>query len=177
MTLLPSSPTVRGFTAHNLRGSVRYLRRRLERQITRGSAATACLTDRSVDGAVSAAARAAAHASRRARRLARRLARVSLRRMVRGGPGILPDVSLAALWHRIRFETGPASCPTSCSQRFGGWFGQDGPSVLPGGSLASVRFGRSFDAFGACQTARATTALRVRQGKEYAHTPDPSGCG
>jgi len=52
MTILPSSPTVKGFTANNLRGSVRYLRRRLERRMVRGSTATACTTDRSVDGAV-----------------------------------------------------------------------------------------------------------------------------
>jgi len=117
MTLLPSSPTIRGFTANNLRDSVRYLRRRLEHRIARGSAAAACLTDRSVDGAVCAAARAAAHASRRARRLARRLARVSLRRMVRGGPGVLPDGSLAALRRMVR----------------------RGPGVLPDGSLAALR--------------------------------------
>jgi len=72
---------------------------------------------------------------------------------VRDGPGILPDSSLATLRRRIRFETGPASCPTtrsrrfagrfeggpsSCptarSRRFDGWFGQDGHGVLPGGS-------------------------------------------
>ena len=29
MTILPSSPTVKGFTANNLRGSVRYLQRTL----------------------------------------------------------------------------------------------------------------------------------------------------
>jgi len=181
MTVLPKSPTVKGFTANNLRDSVRYLRRRLERRIARGSLVAACLTDHSVDGAVYAAARAVAHASRRVRQLARRLARVSLRRMVRGGPGVLPDGSLAVLRRRIRFETGPASCPTarswrfsgwfeaglvSCptarSQRFGGWFGRDGPGILPGSSLASVWFGGSFDAFGACQTACATTASQVR---------------
>ena len=96
-----------------------------------------------------AAARLAAHASRRARRLARLLTWVSLRRMVRGVPGVLPDTSLVALRRRIRFETGPASCPTarsrcfgewfeagpaSCmtarSRRFGGWFGQDRPGCL-----------------------------------------------
>jgi len=78
MTILPSSPTVKGFTANNLRGSVQYLRWWLERWITRGSAAAACLTDRSVNGTVYAAARVAAHASRRAQRLARWLASVSL---------------------------------------------------------------------------------------------------
>ena len=181
MVLLPSSPTIRGFTANNLRGSVRYLRQQLERQIARGSAATACLTDRSVDVAVCAAAHAAAHASRRARRLARRLTRVSLPRMVRGWSGVLPDGSLAVLRQRIRFEmgpasyptdrsrrfggwfeAGPASCPMARSRRFGGWFARDGPGVLPGGSLASVWFDGLFDAFGACQTARATTASQVR---------------
>jgi len=162
MILLPSSPTVRGFTANNLRGLVRYLQRRLECRIVRGSAATACLMDRSVDGAVCTAARAVVHASRRACRPARRLTRISLRLMVRGGPGILPDSSLAALRRRIPFEKGPVSCPTAGSRRFGRWFSQDGPSILPGGSLALVRFGGSFNAFGACQTARATTASRVR---------------
>jgi len=130
MTLLPSSPIIRGFTANNLRGSVRYLRWRLERRIARGSAATACLTDCSVDSVVWAAARAAAHASRRVRRLARRLACVSLWRMVRGGPRVLPDGSLAALRRRIRFETGPASCPTARSRPFGGWF-EAGPVSCP----------------------------------------------
>jgi len=91
--------------------------------------------------------------SRRARRLATWLAHVSLRRMVRGGPGVLPDGSLAALRRSIRFETGPApcptartwrfsgwleagtaSCPTARSRRFGGCFGRNGPSVLPAGS-------------------------------------------
>ena len=59
--------------------------------------------DRAVDGAVCLVARAAAHASRRARRLARWLARLSLRWMV-------------------QIETGPASCPSARSRRFGGWF-------------------------------------------------------
>jgi len=177
MTLLPSSPTVRGFTANNLKDSVRHLGRRLERQIACSSAAAACLTDHSVDGAVYAVPRAAAHTSRWARPLARRLARVLLRRMVRGGPGVLPDGSLVVLWQRIRFETGlvscpmarlwrfsgwfeagPASCPMAHLWNFGGWFGRDGPGFLPGGSLALVRYGGSFDAFGACQTAHATTA-------------------
>jgi len=161
MTILPSLPPVKGFTANNLRGSVRYLRRRLERRIARGSAAAACLTDRSVDGVVCAAARAAAHASRRARRLARRLARVALaedsirdvpgvlpdgslaalRRMVRGGPSVLPDGSLAALRRMVR-STNPVSCPAARSRRFGGWFGRDGPGVLPGGSLDNCLTGK-----------------------------------
>jgi len=94
ITLLPSSPTVRGFTANNLSGSVRYLRWRLERRIAHGSVAAACLTDHSVDGAVCAAACVVAHACRRARQLARQLDHVSLRRMVPGGPGVLPDGSL-----------------------------------------------------------------------------------
>ena len=76
---------------------------RLERRIVHSSAAMACSTDRSVNGAVCVAARTAAYASIRARRLARRLARESLRWMV-------------------RIETGPASCPTAGSRRFGGWF-------------------------------------------------------
>ena len=138
MTILPSSPTVKGFTANNLRGSVRYLRRHLERRIIHGAAAAACLTDRSVDGAVCTAARAVAHALRRAQRLARGLARVSLWRMVRGRPGVLPDGLLAALRRRIRFETGPASCPTARSRRFGGWLEAD-PASCP--MARSRRFG------------------------------------
>jgi len=118
MTLLPSSPTIRRFTANNLRGSVWYLRWQLERRIARSSTATACLTDHSVDGVVWAAARAAVHASRRIRQLARWLACVSLRRLVRGGPSVLPDGSLAALWRMVR----------------------GGPGVLPDGSLAVVRW-------------------------------------
>ena len=62
---------------------------------------------------------------------------------------------------RIRFEMGLASCPTARSRRYGGWFGRDGPGVLPGGSLKSVRFGGSFNVFGAGPTARVTTASRV----------------
>ena len=38
------------------------------------------------------------------------------------------------------------------------WMVGGGPGVLPNGSLASVRFGGSFDAIGASHTARATTA-------------------
>ena len=136
MTLLPSSPTVRGFTANDLRGSVRF-----------GSVPAGC--------GLSAGSYAAPR-----QRLARRIARISLRRMVRGGPGVLPDGSLAALRRRIRFETGPASCPTARSRRFGGGFDsrrawrlarrlargasaedaiRDGPGVLPDGSLAALR--------------------------------------
>jgi len=102
MTLLPSSPSVRGFTVNNLSGSVRYLRQQLECRIACSSVAAACLTDRSVDGVVCAAARTAVHASRRVQRLARQLARVSLRRMVRDGPGVLPDGSLSALRRMVR---------------------------------------------------------------------------
>jgi len=196
MTLLPSSPTVRGFTANNLRGSVRYRRRppaaarAPDRTRLRGNG----LLDGSLGGrlGVRGGSRGGACNSRRARRLARRLARVSLWRMVRGGPGVLPDGSLAALRRRIRFETGPASYPTARSWRFGGWF-EAGPASCP--TARSRRFGGWFEAgpaacltarscvasaggsietspascpaarsrrFGGCQTARATTASRVR---------------
>jgi len=94
-----------------------------------------------VDGAVCPAAHTAAHASRRARRLARRLTRVSLWRMVRGGPGVLPDGSLVALRRRIRIETGLASCPMARSRRFGGWF-EAGPASYP--TARSWRFGGWF---------------------------------
>ena len=130
MTLLPSSPTVRGFTANNLMGSVWYLRWGLERRIARGSEPTACLTDRSVDSVVWAAARTVAHASRQIQRLARRLACVSLRRLVGGRRGVLPDGSLTALRWRIRFEKGPASCPTARTRHIGGWFEVD-PASCP----------------------------------------------
>ena len=104
-----------------------------------------------------------ADGSRGARCLAQRLARgASVQYSIRDGPGVLPDGLLAVLRYRIRFETGPVSCPMSCSRCFSGWFSRGGSDVLPSGSLASVRFGGSFDAFGACQTARLTTASRVR---------------
>ena len=161
MTILPSSPPINGFTENNLRGSVRYRQRPpaaarvLDRTRLHGNG----LLGGSLGGqlGVRGGSCGGTCSSRRARRLARRLARVSLRRMVRGGPGILPDGSLAALGRRIRFETGPASyptarsrrfggwfeagpasCPTARSRRFGGWFGRDGPGVLPGGSLPAL---------------------------------------
>jgi len=64
MIVLLKSPTVKEFTANNLRGSVRYLRWRLEHRIVRGSVATARSTDRLVDGAVRAVAPAAARSVR-----------------------------------------------------------------------------------------------------------------
>ena len=174
MTVLLKSPTVKGFTANNLRGSVRYLRRRLERRIARGSAAAACLTDRTrlrgsglLDGSLGgrrgvrggsrggawfetgpAACQTARSCrfgggfdSRRARHFARRLARgVSAdgsrraqrlaRRLARGASA---DGSV---------ETDPVSCPAARSRRFGGWFGREGPGVLPGGSLDNTQGGR-----------------------------------
>jgi len=154
--------------------------------------------------------------SRWARRLARRLARgASAEDSIQDWPGVLLDGSLASLRRRMRFETGPASCPTARSRRFGGGFDsirarrlarrlacgtsadgsvETGPAYCP--TARSWRFGRSFGLrrarhlarrltrvslrqmvrdgpcslpdgslvyrFGACQTARATTASRVR---------------
>ena len=117
MTVLPRSPTVKGFTANNQRGSLQYLRRRLERRIVCGSAATACSTDRSMDGAVCAAAR----------------------RVVRGGPGGVPDGSLMSPRRSIRIETGPAACPAArlCVASADG-ADRDGPGILPDGSLVSL---------------------------------------
>jgi len=161
MTILPSLPPVKGFTANNLRGSVWYRRRppaaarAPDRTQLRGNG----LLDGSLSGrlGVRSGSHGGACSSRRTQRLARRLARVSLWRMVRDGPSILPDGSLAALRRRIQFETGPASYPTARSQRFGGWFeagpasfptarswrfggwfGRDGPGDLPGGTLAAL---------------------------------------
>ena len=146
----------------------------------------------------------AAPRQRLARRIARWTARCARRlaqpRMLRDGPGGLPDGSLGYRFGGW-FEVCPASCPTARSWRFGGGFDsrqarplaqrlargasanglrrarrlarrlargasvdgsvKTGPGVLPGGSLALVRFGGSFDAFGACQTARAITASQV----------------
>jgi len=70
--------------------------------------------------------------STRAWRLAQRLAR-----------GALAD--RLTLWRMVWIETGPASCPTARSQCFGEWFAmlrrmvQDGPGILPDGSLAALR--------------------------------------
>jgi len=84
---------------------------------------------------------------RQAWHLAQRLTRVSLRWMVRGGPDILPVGSLVSLRRWVR--CGPGGLPdSSFVYHFGGW-----------------------------STTRATTASRVRYGKEYTHTPDPPGCG
>jgi len=145
MTLLPSSPTVRGFTGNNLRGSVRYRRRppAAASAPVRTRLRSNGLLDRSLGGwlGVRGGPRGGACSSRRARRLARRLARVSLWRMVRGGPGVLPDGSLAVLWRRIRFETGPASYPMARSRRFSGWF-EAGAASCP--TARSWRFGGWF---------------------------------
>jgi len=100
MTLLPSSPTVRGFTANNLRGSVRYWSRPparalgdLPQWVARQAAMAVGLTHAS-------AACVYRSGSRRARRLARRLACIA----------------------SARLEMGPAACPAARSYRFGGWF-------------------------------------------------------
>ena len=136
-TVLLKSPTVKGFTANNLRGSVRF-----------GSVPAGC--------GLSAGSYAAPR-----QQLARRLARgASAEDSIRDGPGVLSDGSLAALRQRIRFETGLASCPTVRSRRFGGGCDsrrarrlarrlargasaedsiRDGPDVLPDGSLLALR--------------------------------------
>ena len=71
---------------------------------------------------------------------ARRLARgASADGSDRGGPGVLPDGSLAALRRKVRIEAGPAYCPTARSQRFGGWPGD----AVPGdGSLDNCLTGK-----------------------------------
>ena len=171
MIILLKSPTVKGFTANNLRGSVRYLRQRLERRIVCGSAAMACSTDRSVDGTVCAAARAVAHAVRLVLGGAPDDLCVSLRRMVRRLPGGCPTACVT-LRQMVWIEAGPAycpkarscrfgerfdacaaACPTACVYRFGGWCGPgrawrtaDGSLVsLVGISSADLRFGGSRD--------------------------------
>jgi len=94
MTILPSSPTVKGFTANNLRGSVRYWSRPparalgdLPQWLARQAAMTVGLTHAS-------AASVYRSGSRRARRLARRLARIA---SARDRPGGLPGGSLVSL--------------------------------------------------------------------------------
>ena len=155
MTLLPSSPTVRGFTANNLRGSVRYRQRpppaarAPDRTRLRGNG----LLVGSLGGrlGVRGGSFGGTCSSRGARRLARRLACVSLRWMVRGGPGVLPNSSLAALRRRIQFKMGPASYPTARSWRFGGGFEAGPASCL---TARSWRFGGWFDTCSAaCPTA------------------------
>ena len=97
---------------------------------------------------------ASADGSRQVRCLAQRLAHSgSAEDWIPDGSAGLHVGSLAVLRRRIRFQTGPASCPTArsrcfggwfemglascptaCSRRFGGWFSRDGPGVLPGSS-------------------------------------------
>jgi len=60
---------------------------------------------------------------------------------IREGPGVLHDGSLAALRRMVRIESGPASCPTSHSCRFGWFRFQTSPA--------------------SCPTARSTTASRI----------------
>ena len=79
-----------------------------------------------------------------------------LRRMVRDGPGVLPDGSLAALRRMVRDASADGSrwarrtarrlaCGASAdgSRRFGAWF-EMGPAYCP--TARSWRFGRSSDA-------------------------------
>ena len=60
------------------------------------------------------------------------------RRVVRGGPGGVPDGSLMSPRQRVRIETGPAACTAArpCVASADG-ADQDGPGVLPDGSLVS----------------------------------------
>jgi len=150
MTILPSSPTVKGFTANNLRGSVRSLRlggngslngllggRRLP-----GGCPAACATVRPWFRGDGSARRIVGGCSAHARWLPDGL-RVSIRRMV-------------------RFETGLAACPTARSYQSGvvdrstharrlpdglrislRRMVRDTPGGLPDGSLVSVRCGGS----------------------------------
>jgi len=87
----------------------------------------------------------------RARRIARRLARVSLRRRVRfeTGPAYCPT---ARPWpFGGGYETCPASCPTARSRRFSGGY-ETCPASCP--TARSYRFGGWCDACqAACQTA------------------------
>ena len=93
MTVLPRSPTVKGFTVNNLRGSVRYWNR--PPTGTLGS-----LPSSSRDGG------ATADGLTHARRLARRLAYIA---SVREGPGVLPDSLL--VWVRLGGWFG--ACPAA----------------------------------------------------------------
>jgi len=140
MTLLPSSSTVRGFTANNLRGSVRYLRRPLaaawapdrtrlhgnglldgslggRRGVRGGSHGGACFE--TGPAACQTACSCIASADGSDRDVPGVLPDgllVALRRMVRRMPSGVPD----GLRISFRFETGPAACPTARSCRFGG---------------------------------------------------------
>ena len=105
MTVLPRSPTVKGFTVNNLRGSVRYWNRP-------PTGALGSLPSSSRDGG------ATADGLTHARRLARRLAYIA---SVRDGPG----GSLVSLRRDGSVREGPGVLPDSLLVwvRLGGWFG------------------------------------------------------
>ena len=101
MTILPSSPTVNGFTANNLRGSVRYWNRPQARTAVRdGGWFDAC-----------PAACPTAFASLRFEAgpaAARRLARgPSSDGSIRDEPGVLPEGPLAAIRRMVRSRRAP----------------------------------------------------------------------
>jgi len=105
---------------------------------------------------------ASADGSRRGHCLAQQLARgASTEDSIRDGPGVLPNGSLAALRRGIRIETGPTSCLTARSRRFGGWFEvrRHFARRLARGASAdgSVETGPV-----SCPAVRATTALQER---------------
>jgi len=77
--------------------------------------------------------------SRRARRIARRLVRGASADGSDGdGPGVFPDGLLAALRRMVRFETGPAYCPTARPRRFGGRSSDASAGILISGSYAAA---------------------------------------
>ena len=179
MTILPSSPTVKGFTANNLRGSVRYLQRPLaaasapDRTRLRGNG----LLDGSHGGRRGVRRTSPGGACFETGPAACQTARsciASADGSDRDRPGVLPDGSLAALRRMVRrmpggvpdglrisfrLQTSPAACPTARSCRFGGSAlrrmvrFETGPASCP--TARSRRFGN-------CQMARATTASQVR---------------
>ena len=187
MTILPSSPTIMGFTANNLRGSVRYLRCPLaaafapdrtqlrgnglldgtlggRRGVRGGSHGSACFETGPAACQMAGSCIASADGSDRdGHGVLPDGSLAALQRMVRRMPGGLPD----GLRISFRSETGPAACPTACSCRFGG-------SAL----RRMVRFKTGPAAGLAAQfaaTAHSTTTSQVRSGKEYAHARTSQG--
>ena len=123
MTILPSSPTVKGFTANILRGSVRYLRRPLA--AARAPDHTRLRDDGLLNGSLGGRCGA--------RRLAQR------RILVLGEPGVLLDGLLVSLRRKGSVETDLPYCLTARSRRLGGWFDCDEPGLLPNDSLGVLR--------------------------------------
>ena len=182
MTILPSLPTIKGFTVNNLRGSVRYWNR--SPALTLGDLPNGprggsrrrrvCRMPGSVlDGLrISFQFETGPAACPTARSC--HFGRSALRQMVQRMPGGVPDGLRISFW----FETGPAACPTARLCRFGRsalWrMVRRMPGSMPDGLRISFRFEMGpmarFEAM-----ANSTTASQVRSGKEYAHAHTSQG--